>query len=126
MDLVTIANAVAPPPAEYISTDDLREQLPNGFTVKDAFEKDKDGEKVMCFHIEEMPGKYAYATSGDLKKIFEAWVEKLGGIEKLNAKLAQEKVKLTTEMRKWKGGKYLRAWVVSADNPSKDETEMPF
>ncbi len=112
--LASIARNVVGVGGEYISLNDLIANYPDGVTVNGVSIRDTNKGKVTCFTFAEDANKYAYAVSGDLKIIFEAWLNDAeGSIEELNNDLQAENVKLKIQkVRTKKGNTYTKAWVV--------------
>ena len=112
--LANIARNVVGVGGEYISLNDLIANYPEGVTVNGVSIRDNGKGEVTCFTFAEDPNKYAYAVSGDLKIIFEAWLNDAeGSIEELNNDLQAENVKLKIQkVRTKKGNTYTKAWVV--------------
>ena len=122
--LANIARNVVGVGGEYISLNDLIANYPEGVTVSGVSIRDTGKGKVTCFTFAEDPNKYAYAVSGDLKIIFESWLEDAGGIEELNDELQYECIKLKIQkVRTKKGNTYTKAWVVSVTDKDKIEVE---
>lgn len=124
--LANIARNVVGVGGEYISLNDLIANYPEGVTVSGVSIRDTDKGEVTCFTFTEAPDKYAYAVSGDLKIIFESWLEDSGGVEELNNELQYECIKLKIQkVRTKKGNTYTKAWVVGVtEKPHVEEGEL--
>lgn len=112
--LANIARNVVGIGGEYISLNDLIAEYPEGVTVNGVSIRETEKGSVTCFTFSENANKYAYAVSGDLKIIFEAWLNDAeGSLEELNNALQAENVKLKIQkVRTKKGNTYTKAWVV--------------
>lgn len=115
----------------YIKVDEVIANYPDGVTVTGAFiiaKKDKKTDKVKisgCFIYAEAPDKYFYAEAGDLKKIFDGWLQECNGnIDQLNEKLNYENIKLKIFKKPIGDGKtYVKAIVVGVVEKPHIETD---
>ena len=115
----------------YINLNDLIAEHPDGVTITGAFtigKKDKKTDEVKisgCFIYAEAPDKFFYAEAGDLKKIFDGWLNDCNGnIDELNEQLGYENVKLKIFKKPIGGGKtYTKALVVNVIEKPHIETD---
>ena len=122
--LANIARNVVGVGGEYIPLNDLIANFPDGVTISGVSIRDTAKGKITCFTFAEAPDKYAYAVSGDLKIIFESWLEDAGSVEELNNEISHESIKLKIQKVKTKkGNTYTKAWVVSVTDKDKIDDE---
>lgn len=112
-----------------IKVNDLIAEYPDGVTINGAFlvHISKTNKDVPCFIFAEAPDKFFYAEAGDLKKIFEGWLNVCdGSIDELNESLSAENVKLKIFKKNIGGGKtYTKACVVATiERPHEEISEV--
>lgn len=92
---------------EYLALNDLIANYPEGVTINGVSLRDgKEIKNVPCFTFAEDSTKYFYAVSGDLHKIYTAWMNACGNnIETLNEALNGEFVKVVISKTKTKSNK---------------------
>ena len=118
--LANIARNVLGAGGEYISLNDIIQKYPDGVTVNGAFireYKDKETEKVTqtpCFTFAEETGKYFYAVSGDIGRLFDnLFNDHDKNIYELAENLRYENLKIKIAKVKTKSGKtYVKAWLI--------------
>lgn len=102
-----IAKNVAGLSGEYLSIDAVIATYPEGVTVNGvSLRAVKDGESLPCLTFTEDSTKYFYAVSGDLGKIYAAWMREYeGNVDVLNEELGLEHLKLKLEKIRTKTNK---------------------
>jgi hypothetical protein len=123
--LANIARNVVGVGGEYISLNDLIANYPDGVTVNGVSIRKTSKGDVPCFTFAEDSNKYAYAVSGDLAVIWEAWLNDAdGSIEELNNALQVENVKIKIQKKRTKkGNTYTKAWVVGTIEKERIEVD---
>ena len=85
---------------EYMKVDDIIARYPDGICISGLTTRDgKDKKDVPCFTFAEEPNKFFYASTKQLKELFDDFIDEAGDIATANADLAKEYLKI----KMWRG-----------------------